>query len=151
MYNDKISPIINTKKLKPALFLDVLKAVLPHKDILLSIDLKTQKEEEVLEVIQILREFKILDRCIVGTMKEMNIRKLKKENKCEDVAFFGSFNHCGKAILYFILGFLPFWDFDCDIFAFPYYFESISKLFEKPKFKDNKILKYSKNILDKSM
>lgn len=90
-------------------------------------------------------------RSIVGTMREMNVRKFKKENNCGDIAFFGSFNHCGRSIFYFVLGFLPFWDFDCDIMSFPYFFESIAPMLEKPTYKNHPVFKYSKIILDKTM
>lgn len=49
-YNDEKNPVKNTDKLKPALLKDVLKMI-KGKDILMSVDVKSKKEEDLIEVI----------------------------------------------------------------------------------------------------
>lgn len=46
------------------------------------------------------------------------------------------------------MGLLPFVDTDCDIFCLPYYFESLPKITEFPRFKINLLMRVWKAYLD---
>lgn len=127
-YNDSISPAKNPRKLKPLLLEDLIKAVRPHPNLYLSVDVKTEHEEDLIEVIEIFKKFGMEERIIIGSFRYYDVEKIKKKYKCENVAFFAGVKQCGFIIYAMVLGILPYINLDCDVYCYPYYFESLPKM-----------------------
>lgn len=140
-YDDQNSPVVNSRKLKPALFMDVLKMLQPHENISISVDVKTKKEEDLKEIIDILISMKMEERVMIGSFEYFDFNVLRKKYGWKNIAFFGGTKHCQKVIIGFLLGLVPFLDTDCDVFCFPHYFESTPNITDFPKFKNQFFMK----------
>lgn len=116
-----------------------MKAFKPHEKIFLSIDVKTKAEEDLVEVIEILKSLKMEERVVMGSFKYFNFHKLKEKYGWKNINFFGGNKQCELVIYGYILGFIPYVNTDCDAFFLPYYFESLPNVSEFPRFK-NKIV-----------
>lgn len=122
--------------------------VLPHPEIYLSVDIKTKTEEDLVEVIEIFKRFKMEERIIIGSFKSYDFEKIKQKYKCQNVAFFAGVKHCAFIIYATMLGLLPFVNIECDAYCYPYYFESLSDVKELPRFKNWFLMKIWRLYLD---
>lgn len=137
-YNDFTNPVKNPNKLKPALLTDIIKLV-KDKDVYLSVDVKTNSEKDLIDTIDLFRKFKMEDRVMFGSFRYFDFNKLRAKYNYHNITFFGGRWQCKSVVIGCLLGLLPFINTECDVFALPFYFESIPNITDFPKV-NNKFL-----------
>lgn len=88
------------------------------------------------------------ERVVMGSFKYFNFHELKKKYGWNNINFFGGEKQCATVIFGYLLGYLPFYNTDCDIFCLPYYFESLPNVTEFPRFKNKIVWTVWRFILD---
>ena len=132
----------NIKKEKPILLEELFKLI-AGTDIVVNLDIKTDNEEDFHPVIEMAKQYGVLEQIIIGCFAEYSASKLRNKYGNELNTFFSGQSNFLAYILFFT-GLLPFIDLKYDFFESTIYMKSMlnSEMY------DDKLAYYYVRVLD---
>jgi glycerophosphoryl diester phosphodiesterase len=121
-YSEKIYPEytreffkkLNAEKERPPLLEEVFEFLKDHPEIFLNIDVKSNKDQDLIDVCRIIKKHGYQDRVIIGCLLNSDTKRIvSEEGLCAPLYF--NFNQIIKFVLSACTGMLPFVTFDYDV------------------------------------